>query len=100
MVLDENMLPSRYNQDVINNFFRLISEYDHPSEGIDFQSFVYYDFALTLFFNTNATQRWNLNQGEFINVLKDVLFPGKIFTELTLIPSTNFTWVIIYLFII
>lgn len=91
MVLDENMLPDRYNQFIVDNFFKLTHEDDHPDEGIDFQSFVYYDFALRLFYNANATQRWSLNQGEFINVLTQQLFPQAIFRELTQIPSTNFT---------
>ena len=91
MVLDENMLPDRYNQFIIDNFFKLTREDDRPDEGIDFQSFVYYDFALRLFYNVNATQRWSLNQGEFINVLTQQLFPQAIMRELTQIPSTNFT---------
>lgn len=93
MVLDENMLPDRYNQFIVDNFFKLTFEDDHKDEGIDFQSFVYYDFALRLFYNVNATQKWSLNQGEFINVLSQPLFPQAIFKELTQIPSTNFTTV-------
>ena len=85
------MLPDRYNQFIVDNFFKLTRENDHPDEGIDFQSFVYYDFALRLFYNVNATKKWSLNQGEFISTLSQQLFPQGIFNELSQIPSTNFT---------
>jgi hypothetical protein len=85
------MLPDRYNQFIVDNFFKLTHEDDHSNEGIDYQSFVYYDFALRLFYNVNATKRFFLNQAEFSTVLSQQLFPQAIFSELTLIPSTNFT---------
>jgi len=85
------MLPDRYNQFIVSNFFKLTAEIDHPNDGIDFQSFVYYDFALRLFYNANSTIRWQLNSGEFVNVLSNMHFPSAVFNELTLIPSTNFT---------
>jgi hypothetical protein len=94
------MLPDRYNQLVIDNFFKLTHEADRANEGIDFQSFIYYDFGLRLFYNTNATRKWSLNLGEFTKVLSNQLFPQEIFKELTLIPSTNFTSVSFNLFLI
>lgn len=85
------MLPSRYNQFIIENFFKLIHENDRPYEGIDFQSYIYYDYALRLFYNENSAIRWNLNESEFTQSLSNSKFPNHIYEELKLIPSTNFS---------
>ena len=91
MLLDTNYLPSRYSQNVITQFFTLISDEDTPSQGIDFQTFMYLDYALTLFEVKNATQRWKLNPLEFLSVLQSPKFPIGITNQINLLPTTNFT---------
>lgn len=91
LVLDENMLPLRYNQFVIDTMFKLVSEEDKNYEGIDLRTFIWYDFALRLYELPKATRRWLLNEREFTEVLSKVLFPGKMFEEISKIPMTNVT---------
>lgn len=91
LVLDENMLPSRYNQFVVDTMFKLIHEDDLNFEGIDLQTFIWYDFALRLFEQKNATRRWHLNEPEFTNTLANFLFPNKMSYALSQIPMNNFT---------
>jgi hypothetical protein len=86
------MLPGRYNQDIVNAFFKLMNDGDdNVSSGIDFESFIYYDFALRQFHLANATQKWALNEQEFSAVLSHRLFPSSISGEISKIPMTNFT---------
>lgn len=91
LMLDENMLPAKYNQDIVNNFFKLTYEDDHESEGMDFQTFVYYDFALGLYDQRNATRRWFLNETEFTEAISNPLFNVHMMTEIEMIPTTNYT---------
>jgi hypothetical protein len=98
LVLDENMLPARYNQDIINKFFKLIAEEDSPDHGLDFQSFIYYDFALRLYGIQNTTRIWYLNPGEFIKVINNPLFNTNMMGEIYAIPMTNFTQVSLFFY--
>jgi len=91
LVLDENMLPARYNQQIVNTFFDLTHDLNKKSSGIDFQTFVYYDFALRVFNLPNSTRHWALDESEFVQVLNKPLFPSSVMEEIKLIPSTNFT---------
>lgn len=91
--MDENLLPARYNQDIVNKFFTLIAEEDAQDHGLDFQSFIYYDFALRLFSVENATRIWYVNKDEFIKVLNNPLFNSFMMGEIYSIPMTNFTQV-------
>lgn len=92
-MLDENHLPGRYNQFIVDSFFRLTSEADMEVSGLDFNSFMFYDFALQLFYlpPQNGTRRWYLNEKEFTNAFMDIRFPKKLFAELKTLPTTNYT---------
>jgi hypothetical protein len=85
------MLPARYNQIVINQFFKLTENPDKENNGLDFQSFMYYDFALRIFSIKNQTRPWYLNEGEFITTLQNPLFNSYMMGELQQIPMTNYT---------
>lgn len=89
LALDINLLPIRYNQNVINQFFEATIERDKANEGIDVQSFVYYDFCLDLFnFQKNLTRPYHLNYNEFVTILVvDSLFPNKTLQEIFNIPQ-------------
>ena len=90
-MLDDNMLPARYNQDIVNQMFVITADHDTKTSGLDFQTFIYYDFALRLFSMPNATDLWHLNQPEFAHVLSKPLFPSKVMNEIKHVPMTNYT---------
>ena len=85
------MLPARYNQFIVNQFFKLTETPDKENNGIDFQSFMYYDFALRLYSIKNQTKPWFLNEAEFITTLQNQLFNNNMMSELQQIPMTNYT---------
>lgn len=89
--LDSNILPQRYNQDIVNQLFTLIQDNDKPNQGVDLLSFVFYDFALKIFHVPNATNKWKLNLEEFKTTITNYLFPTEAFQEFTRIPQNNLT---------
>jgi hypothetical protein len=91
LALDNNALPSRYNQDVINQLFKIIHEAGKPNQGIDLLSFVFYDFALRLFEVPNAAKKWFINQAEFTKILSNWMFPSKLLAEIKLVAQNNLT---------
>jgi len=91
--MDSNLLPQRYNQDVINQLFRLVEDNDRPNQGIDLISFVFYDFALKLFHVPNPTRRWYQTLPEFQSAVTNYLFPNEAFQEFRRIPQNNLTTV-------
>jgi hypothetical protein len=91
LALDSNYLPSRYNQDIINQMFALVEEYNKPAQGMDLVSFCFYDFILRLFDKPNPAQKYFMNMTEFQNEFQNYLFPSGILNEMSLIPSNNIT---------
>jgi hypothetical protein len=91
MALDGNVLPSRYNQEVINNMFELIEDAGVPNQGMDIISFVFYDFHLRLFEVSNAQRRWHLVNSEFMNIFNNYLYPWTTLEEVNSIPQNNLT---------
>lgn len=85
------MLPARYNQFIVNQFFELTKEDDESIQGLDFQSFIYYDFALRFFDVQNKTRNWFLTLPEFIQTLENPLFNSYMSGEIHQIPMTNYT---------
>lgn len=85
------MLPARYNQFNVDKMFVITADQDTKSSGLDFQTFIYYDFALRLFSFPNATDVWHLNGPEFAQVLNKPLFPSGIMNEIKNIPMSNYT---------
>jgi len=69
----------------------LIYEADKGFEGIDYQTFIYYDFALRIFDLPATPRRWFINSQGFTQVLYNLVFPNKTLEEIVLIPMTNFT---------
>ena len=71
----------------------LVAEHDVSNSGIDFQSFIYYDFALR-FFNLHGKPKvraWHSNLQEFQESLMNPLFSSHLMGELEMMPMTNFT---------
>lgn len=91
VALDDNMLPIRYNQEILNQFFSLVDDYDRPNQGIDLESFIYYDFILLLFTFTGKVRPYFLNKNDFKKVVSDTLFPNKTLNEIYMIPQYNLT---------
>ena len=91
LILDENMLPSRYNQKVVDQFFILMKEDDKKNHGIDYQSFIYYDFALSMFSFGNQTRKYFANETEFTQILQNPLFNSYMLSQISQTPMTNFT---------
>jgi hypothetical protein len=91
LALDSNMLPARYNNDILDGLFKIVSEVDKPNQGLDLISFVFYDFFLTLFDSTIATRRHHLNNDEFYKVIDNYLFPNRTKSEVELVPQNELT---------
>jgi hypothetical protein len=91
LALDSNVLPGRYNQDIVNHMFNLVQESAKPNQGVDLLSFVFYDFGLRLFEVPNAQKKWNLAKYEFTNVFNNYLFPSNSLSEVESIPQNNLT---------
>jgi hypothetical protein len=92
MALDTNTLPTRYNQDIINQLFRLTKKDSSATHGIDVFSFVYYDHFLKLFYQgESATKRWTITSKEFSTICSHWLFPEPIFNNMKHVPTANIT---------
>ncbi len=91
LALDSNILPSRYNQDVVDQLFKLVQENEKPNQGIDIISYVFYDFVLRLFEVPNAQRKWYLAPSEFMTVFGSYLFPANSLFEVESIPQNNLT---------
>ena len=91
LALDGNVLPSRYNSDVVDYLFRLVGDADKTNQGIDIISFVFYDFFIRLFEVQNAASRWSLSKTEFTNLFNHYLFPAGTLFEVKGIPQNNLT---------
>jgi hypothetical protein len=89
--LDKNILPMRYNQDVVNYMFELVAEIDKPNQGLDIVSFVFYDFSLKLFDVPKPHRRLHLNIEDFTIAMKNYLFPSSISSQLLVSPRNNIT---------
>lgn len=88
--LDGNTIPIRYNQHIINQMFELMQEADKPNQGIDLQSFIFYDFFLKLFYKAGKSRLFLINRDEFYQILKNPLFPNTTLHEIYLIPQYEF----------
>jgi hypothetical protein len=91
LALDSNILPSRYNQDVVDQLFKLAQENERNNEGVDLISFVFYDFVLRLFEVPNAQRKWYLAPTEFTSIFNNYLFPANPLFEVENIPQNNLT---------
>lgn len=88
--LDGNIIPIRYNQHIINQMFELMQEADKPNQGIDLESFIFYDFFLKIFYKAGKTRLFSVNRNEFYQILKNPLFPNNTLHEIYLIPQYEF----------
>lgn len=91
LVLDHNILPYRYNQEVVEAMFKLNKDDNKDNHGIDFLSFVFYDYGLRLFTLKNSTRNYHLNYDEFVQVLSKTVFSGNMMQEIQMTPMTNHT---------
>jgi len=91
LALDNNILPLRYNQDIVGFFFKLIEETDRPNQGIDLLTFCFYDFWLKLFHMQENTRKYYLTFPEYLNIFKNPLYPKFMNDALEKIPQNNLT---------
>jgi hypothetical protein len=91
IALDTNILPIRYNQDIINQFFRLTRKESSAKNGLDLFSFVFYDHYLKLFYQGANLTRWTISDKEFSKICSHWLFPKFIYNYMTQVPTANFT---------
>jgi len=91
MALDNNILPYRYNQDIIQQIIDLTKESDRANQGIDLVSFVFYDFWLRIFDVKNAKKRYHLKVEDFISACSTPLYPQSMFDAIQKIPQNNLT---------
>jgi len=91
IALDTNVLPTRYNQDIINQLFRLTKKDSSSRNGIDLITFVFYDHFLKLFYQGANINRWTITSNEFSKICTGFLFPKTIYNYMTQVPLANFT---------
>jgi hypothetical protein len=91
IALDDNILPKRYNQDIINQLFRLTNKDANSKNGIDLYSFIYYDHFLKLFYSGATANRWTITPAEFAKICSFWLFPQNIFNGMKQVPLSNIT---------
>lgn len=91
IALDNNILPTRYNQDIINQLFRLIKKNSSVKMGIDLLTFTFYDHYLKFFYQGATKNRWTINSDEFAKICTGFMFPKFIHNYLTHVPTANFT---------
>jgi len=89
--LDTNQLPTRYNQDIITQIFRLTNRDNAAKNGLDLFTFVFYDHFLKLFYQGASDNRWTINSKEFAKICAGWLFPKSIFNYMTQVPTANYT---------
>ncbi len=91
LALDENILPKRYNKELVDTLFKLMNDKNQENSGIDLISYVYYDFMYRLYEKYSNTTPWRLNSTEFFQALSDDIFPVSIINEIKRIPEKNLT---------
>ena len=76
IALEHGILPSRYNEDVVNEMFALIADDTISTKGIDMFSFVFYDYFLRIFDKPfidgkDKANQLALTKEEFAEILKN-----------------------------
>lgn len=86
--LDNNLLPIRYNQKVIDDFFKLVCDEDNPNQGIDVLTFWFFDSLLRVFFGESKSEkRWQADFNQFSAALDSGFFPSHLQKYIQLIPQ-------------
>lgn len=86
--LDNNLLPIRYNQKVIDDFFKLVCDDDNPNQGIDVLTFWFFDSILRIFFGeSKGEKRWQADFNQFAAALDSGFFPSHLQKYIQLIPQ-------------
>ena len=92
IALDTNVLPTRFNQKVIDDLFKLVSSPQSGKSGINLYSFVFYDHFLKLFYQgSQGDRRWFVSPKELSLIVNYYLFPKEILHYIKLVPLTNYT---------
>jgi hypothetical protein len=91
IALDNNVLPTRYSQDIIDQLFTVTKRQSNSKNGLDLISFTFYDHYLKLFYQGASLNRWTINSKEFAKICSHWLFPNTIYNYLTQVPLANFT---------
>lgn len=91
LALDNNILPLRYNQAIIDYFFKLTADRDLPNSGIDLLTFCFYDFFLKMYQNVAVKGTHKLQKPQFIKIFSTQLMPFFMNAEFLKIPQNNLT---------
>jgi len=91
LALDNNILPSRFNQKIVDQIFTIIAPKNKDVNGLDPITFIFLDYSLRLFNVKNATRPYYVNQTEFLNILANPLFPNKTLSQIYKLPSFSMT---------
>ena len=86
MALDAGVLPRRYNQEIINYFYKLTSNINKPNSYIDMQTFIFYDYYLRVFNKYCKSLPYNMNITEFYLLMESKFLPTKLKSQIYLIP--------------
>lgn len=89
--LDNNLLPARFSQDIIDQMFNLVNQETTHNQGIDKFTFVFLDYSLRLFSVQNATRPFYINNNDFLNILSNPLFPNHTLNQIYHIPAFGMT---------
>lgn len=85
--LESSLLPRRYNKNIVEDFFKLISDPDKKSNDIDLYTFVFLDTLLRMFsLDRPDRSETCITYADFISIINDFNFPKKIIKELYHIP--------------
>jgi hypothetical protein len=88
--LESSLLPRRYNKNIIDDFFKLISGPDKKFNDLDLYTFVFLDTLLRMFsMDRPGRSETCITYADFISIINDFNFPKKIIQELYYIPYYN-----------
>jgi hypothetical protein len=89
--LDANILPFRYNLDIIDDIFKLVhSGEEQFNYGIDLESFFFFDYYLKIFYQgTLSSKRWFIDLAQFRAIISSNYLPSLFYKYFKTIPQNK-----------
>lgn len=89
--LDVNILPFRYNLDVIDDIFKLVHAGEEQIEnGIDLETFYFFDYYLKIFYQgTLSSRRWYIDLSQFQAIISSNYLPSLFYKYFKTIPQNK-----------
>lgn len=89
--LDANILPFRYNLDVIEQIFKLVHAGEEQGDsGIDLESFYFFDYYLKIFYQgTLSSRRWFIDLAQFQAIISSNYLPSLFYKYFKTIPQNR-----------